>query len=95
MKSYIAGPMTGFPDYNRAEFDKAANELNNAYVVLNPAILPSGLKQSEYMDICMAMIRCCDCIYMLDGYEDSLGAMAEIALAKKLGLAVIYQEAEG
>ncbi len=95
MKVYIAGPMTGFPDYNRAEFNQAADELRNSYVVLSPSILPSGLKQSEYMDICCAMIRCCDCIYMLEGYEDSLGALAEIALAKRLGLTVIYQEAEG
>ena len=86
--------MTGFQDYNRAELNKAADELSHINIVLNPAILPSGLKQSEYMDICCAMIRACDCIFMLNGYEDSLGALAEIALAKKLGLTVIYQDSE-
>ena len=92
MKIYIAGPMTGIKDFNRSEFNKAAEELGNSYIALNPAILPSGLKQSEYMDICLSMIRCCDCVYALKGYKASLGALAEIALANKLGLTVIYQD---
>lgn len=27
LKFYIAGPMTGYPDYNRAAFDAKAKEL--------------------------------------------------------------------
>ncbi|HEO9918795.1 TPA: DUF4406 domain-containing protein [Enterobacter asburiae] len=53
MKIYIAGPMSGLPDFNRAAFNHAHVFLGaNGHVVLNPALLPDGLTQAEYMDIC-------------------------------------------
>ena len=93
MKIYIAGPMTGYEDYNRAEFNKAAAQMfiYNGDIMLNPAILPDGLSQREYMDICFAMIRAADAIYLLKGYEESKGAMAELAYAEKLGLEIREQ----
>lgn len=92
LKIYIAGPMTGYPDYNRAAFNAKASELMaEGHVVLNPAVLPGGLCQSEYMDICLAMVRSADAIYLLNRWEDSVGARAEHALAEKLGLTVIYE----
>lgn len=92
LKIYIAGPMTGYPDYNRAAFNAKASELmSEGHIVLNPAVLPGGLCQSEYMDICLAMVRSADAIYLLNRWEDSVGARAEHALAEKLGLTVIYE----
>ncbi|AFJ47302.1 DUF4406 domain-containing protein [Shimwellia blattae] len=92
MRVYIAGPMSGIPGFNRSEFHSAATLLSgDGHVVLNPAILPDGLEQREYMDICCAMIRCADGVYMLDGWENSAGARAENALAEKLGMVVMYQ----
>ena len=40
----------------------------------------------------MAMIRCVDAIYMLNGWQRSAGAKAELALAEKLGHEVVFQE---
>ncbi|ENF4930158.1 TPA: DUF4406 domain-containing protein [Escherichia coli] len=92
LKIYIAGPMTGYPDYNRAAFNAKASELMaEGHIVLNPAVLPGGLCQSEYMDICLAMVRSADAIYLLNRWEESVGARAEHALAEKLGLTVIYE----
>ncbi|EPW2144903.1 DUF4406 domain-containing protein [Escherichia coli] len=92
LKIYIAGPMTGYPDYNRAAVNAKASELMaEGHIVLNPAVLPGGLCQSEYMDICLAMVRSADAIYLLNRWEDSVGARAEHALAEKLGLTVIYE----
>ncbi|EOT2265021.1 DUF4406 domain-containing protein [Escherichia coli] len=92
LKIYIAGPMTGYPDYNRAAFNAKAIELMaEGHIVLNPAVLPGGLCQSEYMDICLAMVRSADAIYLLNRWEESVGARAEHALAEKLGLTVIYE----
>ncbi|HHG0316967.1 TPA: DUF4406 domain-containing protein [Escherichia coli] len=92
LKIYIAGPMTGYPDYNRAAFNAKASELMaEGHIVLNPAVLPGGLCQSEYMDICLAMVRSADAIYLLNRWEESIGARAEHALAEKLGLTVIYE----
>ena len=46
MKTYIAGPMTGLPEFNRPAFNAAAKEIAaSGHVPLNPAILPDGLSQ--------------------------------------------------
>lgn len=72
MKVYIAGPMSGLPNFNRAAFNHAHFHLwSKGHIVLNPARLPDGLTQGEYMDICLAMLRCADAIYMLEGWEHS------------------------
>lgn len=60
-------------------------------MALNPAALPDGLSQREYMDICLAMLRCADAIHMLHGWQESEGAVAEHAMAKKLGIKISYQ----
>lgn len=89
---YIAGPMTGYDNFNRQSFNDAAVRFQiDGINPLNPAILPDGLTQSQYMDICFAMIRAADAIYVLKGYEKSKGALAELAYAEKLDLDVIYQ----
>ena len=88
--------MTGYEDYNRDVFNAEAEIMKLAgQTPLNPAILPDGLTQAQYMDICFAMIRAADAIYLLKGYEESMGALAELAYAKKLGLKVYYQSLEG
>jgi hypothetical protein len=87
---YISGPMTGYPNANRAAFRKAAVALTEqGYIVLDPSVLPDDLSQKEYMDIDIAMLRCCDYILQLRGWTGSQGAQAEFALAKKLGIKVI------
>ena len=92
-KIYIAGPMTGYKDFNRPAFKAFALKLSlDGNVVLNPAVLPDGLEQREYMDICCAMIRCADAVFMLRGWEKSAGARAENALAEKLEMEIIFQE---
>lgn len=92
MNIYIAGPMTGLVEFNRPAFMFTAAKLTGrGHVALNPAVLPDGLTQAQYMDICLAMLRCAHAIYMLDGWEKSAGARAEKALAEKLRLEIIYQ----
>ena len=69
----------------KGRFNKAAFTLETkGFVVLNPASLPAGLTQAEYMDICCAMIRSCTKIVMLEGWQQSEGATAEYHLAMKL-----------
>lgn len=93
MKIYIAGPMLGYENNNHDAFMIAEEKLKHVPgdIVLNPASLPLGLNEREYMDICLAMLRCCDAIYLLNGWSASAGALAEYALACKLGLKVINQ----
>lgn len=87
---YIAGPMTNLPEFNRPAFFAAAARLRGAgNIPLNPAVLPDGLSQANYMAICMPMLQCAEAIYLLDGWESSAGAVAEYHLAYKLGLKVL------
>ncbi len=89
---YIAGAMSKKKEFNRpAFFAKAAELESQGWIVLNPAILPTSLRQEQYMDICCAMVRTASYLCMLDGWEQSEGATAEYALAKKLGHS-IYDE---
>lgn len=94
-KIYISGAMSGRPDYNRPAFNAEAERLSAAgHVPLNPAILPDGLTQTEYMQLCMPMLMMAEHVVMLPGWEHSAGAFAEHALAIKLGLTVTLPDAE-
>lgn len=76
-KVYIAGKITGDPDY-KAKFDAAATVLREqGHVVLNPATLPAGLSTGDYMRICFAMIDCVDMVVLLSDWRESAGAMLE------------------
>ncbi|MFN1150221.1 DUF4406 domain-containing protein [Serratia liquefaciens] len=93
MKIYIAGPMSGIEKFNRPAFHFEALRLSaEGHTILNPATLPDGLSEREYMDIGCAMLRCADGIFLLSGWQSSKGARAEHALAEKLELEIIHQE---
>ncbi|WP_238158656.1 DUF4406 domain-containing protein [Trabulsiella odontotermitis] len=89
---FISGPMTGYEDYNRAAFNAAAKELvNQGYTVLNAAVLPDGLEHEQYMQICLAMLQQADAIYILAGWENSVGARREVEHASALGIDMEFQ----
>lgn len=82
---YIAGPMTGVPDWNYPAFNKAQAELEAAgFRVLNPARQPDGLTYDEYLHRAIADVFACEGIALLNGWEGSPGAKAEVALADAL-----------
>lgn len=88
--TYIAGPITGIDDF-KSNFDKAADLIKARGIIpLSPAMLPYGLSQAEYMDICFAMTRASDTVYFLKGWLDSEGAVAEYHYAKKIGKVLEY-----
>ncbi|EGZ4374626.1 DUF4406 domain-containing protein [Salmonella enterica subsp. enterica serovar Lexington] len=92
---FIAGPMTGYHNYNRDEFNAEARMLEDrGFTVLNPAILPDGLQHSEYLNITLAMLEAADSIFILDGWENSEGANIEVKRARELGLIFMYQSWE-
>jgi len=88
---YIAGPMTGYEDFNRIIFYSAQSKLSMSGHVLNPATLPDGLTQQQYMSICLPMVQCATHIHMLKGWEKSPGASTEYSLAVKIGLVISYE----
>ena len=76
-KIYIAGKMTGDPNY-KAKFAKAEQSiLANGDIPLNPARNPAGLTNAEYMRIDMAMMDVADTVMFLPGWMGSEGAKLE------------------
>lgn len=85
MKIYVAGKIAGDKRY-RAKFREAAKSLEAmGHVVLNPATLPEGLEQADYMRICLAMLDSADVAAFLPDYRESKGAMVEWAYCKCIG----------
>lgn len=97
-KIYISGPMTGIEDFNREAFMKAEwNLMEMGYSqeeIVNPARFPFR-EDGDYnimLEICLAMMRDCKTIYMLDGWEESKGACMELGFALAKGMEVIYAD---
>lgn len=85
MKLYIAGPMTGIKDYNYPAFHYTEKLLKSiGYEVLNPARQGFGKEYHEYLELAIADVFECDGIALLPNWEDSPGALAEVALADAL-----------
>ncbi|OEZ46737.1 hypothetical protein JAB1_46750 [Janthinobacterium sp. MP5059B] len=91
MRVYIAGPMTGYPQFNYPAFNHAAVVLRAAgHIVINPAEnpVPDCGSWLGYMRMSVAQVASVDCLVMLPGWPFSKGARIEYLLAKLLGLGV-------
>lgn len=76
-KIYIAGKITGDGDYV-SKFERAKEKLQReGYIVLNPAVLPSGMSNADYMRICLAMVDVADRVAFLPDFLESPGALVE------------------
>lgn len=96
MKVYIAGKIAGDRKY-RAKFREAAKTLEVAgHVVLNPATLPDGLEDADYMRIALAMLDSAELAVFLPDYRESTGAMVEWAYCQRTGKdCALYLEIAG
>ena len=100
---YISGAITDNPDYIN-DFRNAEMRLFRKYLdadweyheIINPVkvafALPSSFTHEEYMAVDMILLTKCDAIYMLKNYKNSKGALAELIIAKQMGLKVLYEE---
>ena len=92
LRVYIAGKITGDVNY-REKFSKAEQALTAmGHCVLNPAHLPEGMEQGDYMRICFSMIDCADCVVLLPDWRESSGARLERAYAEKIGKEVVVAD---
>lgn len=81
MTIYIAGKITGDPGY-KEKFEAEKQKLHETFpwaIILNPAEIPEGLRNHEYMRLSFAMIDSADLVVFLPDWEDSRGARLEKA----------------
>lgn len=103
MKYYIAGPMSGYENYNFDEFDRAEKRLLiKGHKVVNPAAIGRVMlkenRDFQYQDFLKADLNellKCDAIYMLKDWHKSPGALLEHQIAIALRLHIFYQTQEG
>lgn len=86
---YIAGAITGVPNY-KERFEQAeqfVSALGN--IPLSPAHLPQGMGNEQYMRICFAMIDSADAVLFLGGWGESAGATLEHAYCEYTGKTIV------
>lgn len=96
-KLYIAGPMTGLPEFNYPAFRDADQRLRRAgYDVLNPADIDAAHNPTPdtpqewdwYMRHALRMVLAAEGIALLPDWWKSRGAALEVSVAAALNLPV-------
>lgn len=91
-KIYIAGKITGDPDY-KAKFEEAENFYKKkGYTVLTPTWMPIGMQPADYMRICFAMIDTADVVALLPDFKQSAGAEVEHAYCRYIDKNIRHYE---
>lgn len=89
MKVCLAGPMSGLPDFNYPAFNAVAAWLREqSYEVFNPAESFAGdttLARAQYLRASLREATFCDRLLLLDGWENSRGAILELLVAYETG----------
>ena len=92
IRCYIAGPMTGLPQFNFPAFHTAAAQLRaRGLDVENPAENPAPPCGSwlAYMRMAVCQVAKSDALVLLPSWENSRGARVEFNLAVGMGLSVM------
>lgn len=82
MRLYMSGPVSNNPNFME-DFADAEARLKRRYpdlIIFNPARFfeDTNWSYDEIMKRCLEMIRFCDAVVLLKGWQDSKGALAEM-----------------
>jgi Domain of unknown function (DUF4406) len=92
---YVAGPMTGLPEFNFPAFHSATAELRGQGLqVVNPAEhgIVEAAEWADYLHFDLGRLASCSAIYLLPGWSKSRGAALEAVCAHTLGMHLRYAE---
>ena len=85
MKVYIAGKITGDPEYKEKFAQAELRLMREGHIVLSPAAAPEGMTPADYMRICLAMLDTADAVVFLPDWKESAGARLERAWCEYTG----------
>lgn len=79
MKIYIAGKITGDPDYKKKFAEAETALVRKGHSVMNPAWQNEGkdFNYEDYMQVSETMQRICEAVFFLPDWKDSKGAKKE------------------
>jgi hypothetical protein len=86
---YLAGPMSGLPDFNYPAFHQAAKQLRGqGFHVENPAenAAPECGSWAAYMRLALRQMLTCNRVVFLPEWEHSKGAQLEYEIAMRLDI---------
>lgn len=95
MRLYIAGPMTGLPEFNFPAFNAMAEKMRGTgWHVENPAEHGhvDGAEWADYLRYDIGRLATCEAIMLLPGWSKSRGARLEVSIAKELGMVFMFAE---
>lgn len=94
--AYLAGPMSGYPEFNFPAFRDAARELvdmglRNLYHTASgvPPREAVAKPWEEYLRNALRVMLSCDAVVVLPGWRESKGARLEVYVALELGMPVV------
>jgi hypothetical protein len=92
-KIYICGKITGMEwGAARAKFEEIEKSLKKEWIVINPIkVCKTEWAWEQCMIEDFSQILICDAIFIMNNWQDSKGAKIEIAVAKELGIELIYE----
>lgn len=103
MRVYLAGPMSGYANYNFPAFDAKTLELRAfGFTVISPADIDRGHGFDGTQEADPEFVRriiledlealeTCDAVFLLPGADRSKGAAVEVAAAQYWGIPVIRE----
>ncbi len=94
---YIAGPISGTTDYME-RFKNAEEAIKRMYKCfpINPTIVSEVMIAAEctyeqFMNVTNSLLKCCNAIYLLEGWQHSSGAVAELKYALDNGFKIFTE----
>lgn len=99
-KTYLSGPMTGYPNFNYATFERVAKMLRSkGWDIESPHENPAPEPMLEgqelwdyYMKLCHEQLLKCSAIILMNGWPESRGAVQEFQWALEEDLEVYYYD---
>jgi len=90
---YISGSIDGVDDYLERFTEAEMYLASEGYVPINPASIGTDLAgrfgREQILDIDLELLRRCDAIYMLKGWETSCGANREYGYARGRDMVIL------